>query len=1521
MLIFAFSLLTNLLADCGPGSECVHGVCGTSDGSFVCLCKRGWTGTACNVVAPNFKMLSSSDPVIIQAISFACLINGTECENQTKGTCLYHNGVYSCRKTCPEGFVIYDGECVSKKCYSYDAILPNAHQTSAPCNGNGKCVLKDLATLGHATETDYMCSCFPIYRGEFCGNCNLENAIELKSDTAAKCIPRSCRDNNEIICSGKGTCSLDFGYNLTHYNYQCICETGYIRVGRSCIASNCVVYIAGSPVTCGGFGECKESSTSPGSFSCICYEGAVNVGNGCTYQACTESENANTICGNVGICARDDTGYKCDCKGLATGSLCNNCIAKYATSIDGKCVPNECLSDTQEICAGNGKCIKSSNTYHCQCPNMTISFNNRCVPVNCIDQELNLICSNHGNCNAADPKNMKCICDKDYTYVAPGRCIPTKLLGTDQKVCNDKGYIVISPNNIVSNVPTLICKCSPIYIGENCSDCNSIGPAAPAKQIGQECIPKSVIVEHAQAYAKEPATQVCDKNTEYVIYGDSTRPYMTCRIKDINEKKVIAYNATYLVDSACMHISQVDRTRRFYCGFAEGLTDGIETNGPTCNTNTDVIPSFSICSCPNNFRLIEFTYGKNKGKHTCIHDQCHDGSATYSQSNYCGGVGDCIKRADEEVYTCDCGQGALWDETIRECVAETCKINEIIYGPSEREYCTEVNIASSIDNVCIPDDSGRWGCRCIGRYVTYGNTCASYASYATEKDDRARGPCGGPGAGYVNDRNKCECYPGFLSIDGKCYNKGCLAIGVVGSYNMSHVCSGIGVCAYNPVTGFYGCECPKDTESYGAYCTHTGCVGQVFSEGGLKYVQCGVHTRSIQCKKSNTDDTYSCICYAPYKKVGNLCVHHRCLNGTTYCSGDVLASCELSGSIYQCQCSEGYLKGTAPNECIPARCTYKRYKDDQAMECGGMGQCEGEKLINKQCKCTDEAELVPMLDISGELRKTCISKKCISMVEGKTVVCGDHGQCEGSACICDESFSPIGNICISNRCIVRLADGTDSVCGGNTIGMCKKDQNEEYYSCKCATPEKDNFREVDGYCIPNECVFNVRQNEKEVDTMCGGANLGFCVIDPVGIASRCSCLKQYNITALSNGKCISTMCVSSTGTENLECGGNGRCAYTDDHRYECDCNPGYKTIRIGYNVYLCISENCLTGESVCSDHGDCVRTGCRCNEGYTGSQCESCADGYKENSSICYMDECPKDGCGLTEAGSCVFTGRKYECRCNDGFILDSETKSCRRPSCIYVDPFDEKPKVCYNMGTCAKTGDIEKCVCNKGTVAIGDNICVFENCITNSDPFEICENRGVCEKSPESDTGICVCDTSIYRTDRKTGRCFPLNCFYLQEDGLTDVCNGGGKCSVVGVSGICICDSDWITIDGMCYPASCVSEGIVCSGFGKCIISNNGNHRCFCDQGYELGEDAGKCVAHSVRAKQTMSEISIIVVVVVILVILAVAIFLIWRFIIKARSNARRWRNDDLNQMLITATDGDSPPLSPRAREHANIR
>lgn len=84
----------------------------------------------------------------------------------------------------------------------YRQILP----IQPPCNGKGKCVLKDLAKLDRADEADYVCSCFPIYRGDLCDTCNLENSVESEADKG-KCNPRSCQDSDGLVCSGKESAS------------------------------------------------------------------------------------------------------------------------------------------------------------------------------------------------------------------------------------------------------------------------------------------------------------------------------------------------------------------------------------------------------------------------------------------------------------------------------------------------------------------------------------------------------------------------------------------------------------------------------------------------------------------------------------------------------------------------------------------------------------------------------------------------------------------------------------------------------------------------------------------------------------------------------------------------------------------------------------------------------------------------------------------------------------------------------------------------------------------------------------------------------------------------------------------------------------------------------------------------------------------------------------------------------------------------------------------------------------------
>ena len=134
--------------------------------------------------------------------------------------------------------------------------------------------------------------------------------------------------------------------------------------------------VDGSPVVSGGFGECQEQGD--GAPKCICDKDAVQVDKFCTYSACTDS-SATKICGGVGACVRDGAAYSCDCRGLATGKLCETCIDGKSTSIDGKCVPLGCLTkDKQASCVG-GTCVKSDGAYRCRCPDMLVAVDGTCT--------------------------------------------------------------------------------------------------------------------------------------------------------------------------------------------------------------------------------------------------------------------------------------------------------------------------------------------------------------------------------------------------------------------------------------------------------------------------------------------------------------------------------------------------------------------------------------------------------------------------------------------------------------------------------------------------------------------------------------------------------------------------------------------------------------------------------------------------------------------------------------------------------------------------------------------------------------------------------------------------------------------------------------------------------------------------------------------------------------------------------------------------------------------------------------
>ncbi|EFO61866.1 High cysteine membrane EGF-like protein [Giardia lamblia P15] len=1097
---------------------------------------------------------------------------------------------------------------------------------------------------------------------------------------------------------------------------------------------------------------------------------------------------------------------------------------------------------------------------------MLVAINGECTSPACMDEELGKVCSGHGTCKTDDLKDIKCTCGSDYTYIAPGRCILSALVDSPATVCSGHGRIVVS----AETPSTMKCQCSPIYTGTKCETC---GPDS-AQMIDEKCIAKKCIVQQQppdpQPSVRTPTAQdICGGTGTYTTYGDPSNPFITCIPKDSDSENVSAYNGTFSAKPGCVHVSKIDKTRRFFCGFLENVTENLPvSNLPVCGKPSENSNLPETCTaCPQNFNLVHF--GENNS--TCMHKDCHDGNSAHQMwYNYCGGVGDCVKKKNKsEGYECDCGAGATWDPTLKACVTDTCKLDKKLAGPRAPEYCAKL---SSHELHCTVGRDATWQCNCTGEYITYNKTCILKSKSANPTTQRARGLCGGPGAGYIDNTGTCICNSGFLKIGDVCYSYDCLPVGVTSSADLkadSHVCSGKGICAYNQLTGRYGCECEDGLEAFGSYCTYSGCAGKVMHNGELKYVECKVYDGTVgSCTQDSDKNTYSCKCTTPYQSANGLCVHQRCMSGNSYCSGDALALCVRgSGYYYGCVCSEGYERGQLNSECIPSKCVYRRLLSDPVIACNGLGTCigEGSLLKDRRCECGTNAKLVTLRDANGELRETCVLSECISSEDGvePPVICGGLGKCGSTGCVCDLGTKLFGKACFGINCFINTVNDNgqlvESVCGGETVGVCTKiasygDRRD--YACKCKDPKPEGYEEVEGFCLPASCVFEITNlNATTAKTMCGGRQFGTCVLNATQSSkSYCKCITRYDIVQLTNGKCMKKVCLSDSlpggPSGNVECSGHGKCIGDHIVGYSCTCDQNYQTI-IDTRRYLCIPAACVVSETnsntICNGRGTCqFKTDpgrCECGTGYAGTKCETCASGYKEHTNKrCYLTNCPTDNCGVdggTNTGSCQFSGSSFNCVCiNSSFVVDSGTKKCRKSRCVWTDPYDNMEKTCYGMGTCNDNGgDTGQCACNTGTTPVGGNICAYSQCISGGDDSKaICKGRGTCVEATAG-KGICRCDSSKYRTDKKTGQCFAKGCFGAHESILSEVCDGGGTCTETGDTGTCSCNSDFQNLPGQngCVHSNCVSSNNkLCSGFGACEKTGD-TYSCLCANYYTL--------------------------------------------------------------------------------------
>ncbi|KAK7092485.1 hypothetical protein V1264_008223 [Littorina saxatilis] len=281
-------------------------------------------------------------------------------------------------------------------------------------------------------------------------------------------------------------------------------------------------------------------------------------------------------------------------------------------------------------------------------------------------------------------------------------------------------------------------------------------------------------------------------------------------------------------------------------------------------------------------------------------------------------------------------------------------------------------------------------------------------------------------------------------------------------------------------------------------------------------------------------------------------------------------------------------------------------------------------------------------------------------------------------------------------------------CADDALNECEVTCNNTAGSYQCSCP--DGYRLTNNLrsCADiNECA----EKSHNCQQICNNTDGGY----------SCLCEKGYN--RVSSGQCV-----QSSSTQNI-CSNSG-CSQgckvvqdpaTNTNVARCFCPSGYDLDP--------------TDNKACEDHDECQDSVCaqKCNNTQGGFNC-SCYNGFQLNSDQRTCNPCPSLQYGPECAHTCLCNGRGLDCHSVTGCVCQKgwTGSQCQDD----VNECEDNPDVCGEGQVCTNTNGSYTCACQNGYAIDDDGVCQdVDECSSDAG----CGQHQVCTNVPGSFQCSCV--------------------------------------------------------------------------------------------------------------------------------------------------------------------------------------